>query len=140
MKTGDLIVAFFMAAALFIVILPFLGGADIPTGPNIHSGILNSTQLSRLQNTTYLRVYYSPSCPACKAEMPVLHDVSDSGVFIQLLDVYEFSDSAISDGVEATPTIFIIGNNQIVKLQGFVEKEKLLEEIEKVTDKSNLGR
>ena len=134
----DLLVALFMALALVTLFVWFMDEVEVPEHENVHQDLLNTTGQYRLAEQTYLKVYFSRSCPACKQQIPVLFDLADKGVFIQLLDVYQFTDQAIADNVTVTPTTYIIGPKNITKLEGFLSRDDLEVEIKRVTDKSNL--
>lgn len=130
MEKGDILVALVMALALLIIFISFMAEVEIPEHSHIYQGMLNTTQLYELSNSTYLKVYFSRSCPACKKQIPVLIELADEGVFIQLIDVYEFTDSAVADNISVTPTMFVISPRNMTRIEGFVSREDLDKRLE----------
>ena len=136
MDREDIIVAFFLAAAIFIIIISFVGESSIPEHPNIHLGVMNSSMRSGLSNSTYLRVFFSNGCPACRKQMPVLETLAEKGLFIELVDVYKYPELAIAEDISGTPALILIGPQGVQKWDGFTLEEEIWE---RVTNKSNLG-
>lgn len=136
MEKGDVIVAFFFAVAVFIIFISFMGEASVPEHPNIYQGVLNSSARLELSNSTYLRVFFSQACPICRKELPVLENLAEKGLFIELIDVYKYPEIAISDNVTGTPTLLLIGPEGLYRWEGFTPEDEIWE---RVSHKSNLG-
>ena len=68
--------------------------------------------------------------------MPVLENLAEQGLFIELIDVYKSPELAIADNVTATPAMIVINPGGVHKFEGVTPEEQIWE---KVTHKSNLG-
>jgi len=139
MEKGDLITAVVLAAALFFIFVVFGTSEPIPEDPHIIQGLLNTSMQHELSNQTYLKVFYSPSCPACRKQLPELYELAKGGTFIQLIDVYQYSEEAVREDINATPTTFVIGPLGMERNEGYLSKDKLLEAIGMVSHKNTTG-
>ena len=76
--------------------------------------------------------FYAEWCGPCKMLTPILEEIQNEYNIIKV-DVDDFRDLAIENGIMSVPTLLIYNNGEKVKeINGYLEKAELLDAIEEV--------
>ena len=74
-----------------------------------------------------LEYYGAKWCGPCKMLKPIIKELKNSGLNIEIIDIDENSDKAIKNGVMGVPTIIIYKNNKVFeRFTGFKSKEEIV--------------
>jgi thioredoxin 1 len=71
-----------------------------------------------MANKIVLLMFFSERCGFCKTQDPIIEDLRknmDNQIDIIKIDIYKDKDIAKEMNVDATPTIFILRNNNVFK-------------------------
>ena len=137
-EKGTMIMAFFAAVAFFLLFLSVVSTPQRYEHENLHYGSFNTTELAKVHNITYLKVYYSELCTACAKQLPILEELAVKGTLIELIEVNQEPETAIRDSIMVTPTIFAINGPNYLRIDGFADLTQIQEAMEKVRDKSKV--
>ena len=74
-----------------------------------------------------LEYYGAKWCGPCKKLKPIIKELKNSGLNIEIIDIDENSDKAVKNGVMSVPTIIIYKNNKVFeRFIGFKSKEEIV--------------
>jgi len=84
-----------------------------------------------------LIVFSRRTCPPCRRYLPVLQELIEEGYPIQIhmTENPGVLELASEYGIRAVPTtLFMHGENEIIRHSGFIPKEKLVEMFQKIEE------
>ena len=74
-----------------------------------------------------LEYYGAKWCGPCQMLKPIVKELKDSGLNIEILDIDEDIDKATKNRVMSVPTVIIYKDNEVFeRLSGFKSKEELV--------------
>jgi len=74
-----------------------------------------------------LEYYGAKWCGPCQMLKPIIKELKDSGLNIEIVDIDEDIDKATKNRVMSVPTVIIYKDNEVFeRLSGFKSKEELV--------------
>ena len=74
-----------------------------------------------------LEYYGAKWCGPCQALKPIIKELKESGLNIEIIDIDESSDRAVKNGVRSVPTVIIYKDGEIFeRVTGFKSKEEIV--------------
>ena len=74
-----------------------------------------------------LEYYGAEWCGPCQMLKPIIKELKDSGLNIEIVDIDEDIDKATKNRVMSVPTVIIYKDNEVFeRLSGFKSKEELV--------------
>ena len=93
---------------------------------------INDVEEYKINEGLVIVDFYAEWCGPCKMLTPILEEIQNEYNIIKV-DVDDFRDLAIENGIMSVPTLLIYNNGEKVKeINGYLEKAELLDAIEEV--------
>lgn len=97
---------------------------------DIDKAVLEQTILNNKDLDVFLVDFWAPWCGPCKALMPELQKISDSGIPVFKFNVDNDLDYVKSMGVRAVPTVLVYQGSNLKETVVAANKQKILAALE----------